>query len=128
MQYIRKCLKIIINARKAFLFLHEEPWMKKIGEENFDVPVGCLDGVEICDFVGTFILNKISPIMQEQNNVGLYRDDGLAIFRNFLRPNTERKKKKIIKIFKNFRLSIVVTTNYWSSSVKFRVHVRLQWF
>ena len=40
--------------------------------------------------------------MQEQNNVGLYRDDGLAIFRNLSQPNIERKKKEIIKIFKSF--------------------------
>ena len=30
--------------------------------------MGCLDGAEICDFVGTFIFNKTSAIMQEQNN------------------------------------------------------------
>ena len=30
--------------------------------------------------------------MQEQNNVGLYRDDGVGIFRNLLWPNIERKK------------------------------------
>ena len=49
--------------------------------------------------------------MQEQNNVGLYREDGLGIFRNLSRPNIERKKKEIIRIFKNFGLSITVTTN-----------------
>ena len=48
--------------------------------------------------------------MQEQNNVGLYRDDGLGIFRNLSRHNIERKKKEIIKIFKDFGLSINVTT------------------
>ena len=89
-----------MNTRKTLLFHHEEPWMKKNGEEHFDVPMGCHDGGEICKLVGAFILNKISPIMQEQNNVGLYRDDGLGIFRNLSRPNIERKKKEIIKIFK----------------------------
>ena len=59
--------------------------------------MGCHDGAEICKLVGTFILNKTSSIMQEQNNVGLYRDDGLGIFRNLLWPNAERKKKEIIK-------------------------------
>ena len=79
-------LNIIVNARKMLLFHHEEPWMKKNGEEDFDVPIGCHDGAEICELVSTFILNKITPIMQEQNSVGLYRDDGLGIFRNLSRP------------------------------------------
>ena len=42
---------------------------------------------------GTFILNKISPIMQKQNNVGLYKDDDLGILRNLSRLDIERKKK-----------------------------------
>ena len=49
--------------------------------------------------------------MQEQNNVGLYRDDGLGIFRNLSRPSIERRKKEIIKVIKSFRLSSTVRTN-----------------
>ena len=33
-------LNIIMNARKTLLFHHEQPWMKKNGEEDFDVPNG----------------------------------------------------------------------------------------
>ena len=54
--------------------------------------------------------------MQEQNNGGLYGDDDLDIFRNLSRPNTVRKKKEIIKIFKSFGLSIAVTTNVTSAN------------
>ena len=67
----------------------------------------CHDGAEICELVSTFILNKVSPIMQEQNNVGLYRDNGMGIFRNLSRPNIERKKEEIIKIFKIFGLQLM---------------------
>ena len=56
--------------------------------------MGCHDSAEICKLVGTIILNKISLIIQEQNNVGLYRDDGLGIYRNLLRPNIEKKRSK----------------------------------
>ena len=73
-----------MNARKMLFFHHEQPWMKKNREEDFDIPMGCHDGAEVCELVDTFILNKISSIMQEQNSVGLYRDDGLSIFRNLL--------------------------------------------
>ena len=78
--------------------------------------MGCHDAAKNCELVGTFILNKISPIMHEQNNVGLYRDDGLGMFRNLSRPNIERKKKEIIKISKSFGLSITVTTNVRSGN------------
>ena len=105
-----------MNARKTLLLRHEEPWMKKNEEDDFDVPMGCHNGVEIYEVVGTFILKKINPTMQEQNNVGLYRDDGLGIFRNMWRTNIERKKKEIIQMFKNFGLSITVTTNVISAN------------
>ena len=83
-----------MNTRKTSH--REKPWMKKNGEEDFDIPMGCHNGAEICEHVGTFIV-KISRIMQEQNNVGLYRDDGLGIFRNLFQPNIEKKKKRSLK-------------------------------
>ena len=67
--------------------------MKQNGEEDFDVPMKCHDGVEICELVGTIILNKINPIMQEHNTVGLYKDDGLGIFRILLQHISNKKKK-----------------------------------
>ena len=51
-----------MNARKTLLFHHEETWMKNKGEKDFDVPMGCHDGAEICELLGTFILNIINPI------------------------------------------------------------------
>ena len=75
---------------------------KKISTPQRDVMV-------VLKFVVTFILNKISPIMQEQNTVGLCRDYALGIFRNLSRPNIERKKKEIIRIFKKFGLPFTVT-------------------
>ena len=67
--------------------------MERIGEDDFDVPMGCYDGAEIFELVITFIFSKINAIIQEQNNVGLYRDDGLGMLINLSGPNTERKKK-----------------------------------
>ena len=45
-----------------------------------------------------------------KENIGLYRDDGLGISRNISRPEIERKKKDLIRIFKNHGLSITVKT------------------
>ena len=43
--------------------------------------------------------------------VGLYRDDGLAIVRNLSGSETERKRKAIIKLFKECSLKITIQTN-----------------
>ena len=35
-------------------------------------------------------------------NICLYRDDGLGVFPNIYKPEVERKKKQIVKIFKEW--------------------------
>ncbi len=40
--------------------------------------MGSYDGAEICELVGLFILNKLGQKFGKEN-IGLYRDDGLAI-------------------------------------------------
>ena len=50
--------KIIYRARKSLLFNEEGTWMKKDG--LFDVTMGAYDGAEVCELVGTFLLDKIS--------------------------------------------------------------------
>ena len=49
--------------------------------ENFYVPMGCYDGAESSELVGSFILNKLTSIVNKPD-IGLYRDDGLGIFYN----------------------------------------------
>ena len=43
--------------------------------------VGSYDGTEICELVGLFILNYLGKSFGKEN-IGLYRDDGLAIIKN----------------------------------------------
>ena len=69
----------IKHSRKTLLFHNKLPWEKKSGDPDFDVPMGCYDGAEICKLVGIFILNKVSNIM-DKNSIGLYRDDSLGMF------------------------------------------------
>ena len=61
--------------------------------------MGCLDGAEVCDLTDLYILRR--SIFENQNDVGLYRDDGLGILRNLSGPQIERVRKEIIKISKN---------------------------
>ena len=103
-------LSIIMQARKTLLFEGTTLWIKKSGDEDFDVTVGCFDGPEICKLVGTYIQSKLTNIMSK-GDVGLYRDDGLGIFRNISRLEIERKKKAIVQVFEKWGLSVVVDTN-----------------
>ena len=83
------------HARKSLLYNNSESWIKK-DSGLFDVTMGAYDGAEICELVGTFLLHKLS-LKYNKNKIGLYRNDGLAIFKNISGPKSE----KIKRIFKN---------------------------
>ena len=99
-----------MQLRQTLLFHDKQPWVKKTGTENLDVPMGCYDGAEVCELVGCYILNQLSTVMRKEL-VGLYRDDGLGIMKNMSGPEIERKQKQIIKIFKDCGLNIAIKTN-----------------
>ena len=88
-QHVTKKLKdieTIFHARKS---RHKgEPWIKK-QSKDFDVPIGSYDRAEVCELIGNFMLsligNKYNP-----NNIGQYRDDGLAVFKNTSGPKSEK--------------------------------------
>ena len=60
--------------------------------------------------IDLYLLHHLSGILGKEA-VGLYRDYGLAIFRNSPGPNTERLKKQIIQIFHQHDLKVVTDTN-----------------
>ena len=105
-----KDISIITQSRGTLLFNSKETWLKKAGNEELDVSLGCFDGAEVCELVGVFILHLLKTVMRKEN-VGLYRDDGLGILRNSSGPEIERKRKQIIQIFKTCGLNITVETN-----------------
>ena len=92
------------------MFNEKIPWVKKDGSEDFDVPMGCFDGEEVCELVGTFILNKLKNVFQN-NTFGLYRDDGLAVIKGLSGLEIERLKKHVVKTFKDCGLNITIETN-----------------
>ena len=102
-------INIIHHCRKSLLFSRDNGWIKNDGS-LFDVTMGSYDGGEVCELVGLFMLNLIAPLVGK-NNVGLYRDDGLAILENASGPESERIKKKIIKLFQQYGLNISADTN-----------------
>ena len=55
--------------------------------------MGCYGGADICELVGTYILNKLKNITNKEN-IGLYRDDRLGIFHNIPKTEIEKTKNK----------------------------------
>ena len=102
-------IDIIMHSRKALLFNNGTAWIKK-DNSSFDVTMGSYDGAEVCELVGLFILNGLCNIYGKES-IGLYRDDGLAVFKNTSGPQAERIRKNIIRHFKNHGLNITIQTN-----------------
>ena len=103
-------LDIIKQARATLLFHQGQPWIKQTDDNGFDVPMGSYDGAEVCELVGSYMLSKVNQVI-DNSDVGLYRDDGLGVLRNIGKPEIERRKKKIIQIFKSCGLGITIQTS-----------------
>ena len=98
---------IIMHAKTSFIIHKDQPWEKK-GASNFDVTMGSYDGAETCELVGSFLLSQLPKELE--HNIGLYRDDGLAITNSTSRA-TERIKQSICHIFKQNGLRITIEAN-----------------
>ena len=109
-------IKTIKHARKCFLVSQREYWMKKGSDSLFDVTMGSFDGAEICELVGILLLNELTNLLGREN-VGLYRDDGLAIMDKATGPRLDKMRKDIIALFQQHGLKITIDTNL--STVEF---------
>ena len=96
----------IFHTRKSHLYNEGEPWIKK-QSNNFDLTMGSYVEAEACELIGIFMLsliaNKYNP-----NNIGLYRDDGLEVFKNTSGPQSEKIKKTFQRMLKNKGLDIII--------------------
>ena len=104
-------VNIIMHARKSLLFDKDTPWVKRDSNKNlFDVTMGSFDGAEICELVGLFALSILTT-KYDTNKIGLYRDDGLAAFKNTTGAQADRIRKDITKLFRDLDLKITIETN-----------------
>ena len=72
--------------------------------------MGAFDGAEVCELVGIYLLSILATKCN-QENIGLYRDDGLAAVENLSGPQTERLKKDFQQVFNDNGLKIVIESN-----------------
>ena len=66
--------------------------------------MGGHDGAEVCELVGNYLLC-------EKKDIGLYRDDGLAVLKNKSGPESEKIKKSIQYIFRENELKKTIECN-----------------
>ncbi len=103
-------IEIILHSRKSLLFAKGKIWTKKNNQTSFDVTMGSFDGAEVCELVGLYILDTLAKKYKKEN-IGLYRDDGLAIFKNASGRAMDKIRKDIVETFKLLGLKITISTN-----------------
>ena len=94
----------------SLLFNNGKPWIKNNNSNLFNVTMGSYDGAEICELVGLFILNHQGKSFGKEN-IGLYRDDGLAIIKNKSARLADKTRKELHKAFEQFGLKITAESN-----------------
>jgi hypothetical protein len=97
---------IIAHTKQSLLYNINNTWRKK-NTTNFDVTMGSFDGAETCELIGLFMLSQLQDL---GINVGLYRDDGLAVCDKTPRQ-IEQIKKKMCHIFSSQKLKITIDAN-----------------
>lgn len=99
---------IIIHAKQTVVFNNQVPWKKRNADSKFDVTMGSFDGAESCELVVAYMLSILKP--KYGNRVGLYRDDGLAVFKE-TPQKIEKIKKEICRVFRENDLKVTIEAN-----------------
>ena len=57
-----KDIFIIMQSRRTLLFNNKEPCLRKSGNEEFDISMGCFDGAEVSKLVAVYILHLLRTV------------------------------------------------------------------
>ena len=97
---------IIFHAKKSLPLNSQHVWIKKKGR-LFAVTMGAFSGAQICEAVGNFLLYQLSTNCNKKRLV--YRNDGLAIFKNVSSSKAGKNKKDIQMRFNVNHLNMLYT-------------------
>ena len=101
--------RIIHHTRKSLHFNDQQTWIKR-DRGLLDVSMGAYDGGKVCDLVGNYLLYDLSKLY-EKNDIGLYKNSGMADFKNKSGPESEKIKKSIQSTFRENELKITIQYN-----------------
>ena len=96
--------EVIYHCRRSLLVGNSGSLWQKKDNNDFDVTMGSLDGAELAESVGLYLLHRLREV-DRSVAVGLYRDDGLGAVRGS-RRDVDRVRKKITAIMKEEGLAI----------------------
>ena len=99
-----------MHTRKSLLFDHQEAWREKNNSSLFDVTMSSFDGAEVCELVGLYIIYILTNRFNN-NDIGLYRDDGLAIFKIISPRKTDRIRKQLQNTLNKLMLKVTMQNN-----------------
>ena len=68
------------------------------------------NGAEVCVLAGLFMLNELSKKF-DKDNIGLYRDNGLSLFKNHNGHQNDKVWKEMIDLFKQHHLNLEIKCN-----------------
>ena len=85
---------LFYHTKKSFLFNNNQPWIKKQNSAR-DVTMGSYDGAETCELCDLYLLSLCTKVIPD---LGMYRDDGLAVVRCTERQR-EKLKQELSKVF-----------------------------
>ena len=108
-QIKREDFNIIQHTRKTLLYNKKIPWQNK-NTNLFDVAMGIYDGTESCEIVSLFLQNSLANEFGK-NNVGLYRDYGIAFFKNINGHRADKIRKEFHQVFKENKLPLEIECN-----------------
>ena len=69
---------ILFHARKNVLMDCEGNILEKISNPDFDVSMGSMDGAEIAELIGIYMISKLMMKFKKAL-FDIYRDDGLMV-------------------------------------------------
>ena len=126
-------IRLIYHCRKSLLFFNDEGLKKKDTDSSFDVTMDSFDGAELCELIGIYIQSLLTDSIEliTKENIGLYPDDGLILFRNINSQQTDRLRKILMLMFQQTlqKHAYVLSTNIFpvhTNLIKFLTETRLR--
>ena len=101
---------MIFHCHRSLLFHDNKSWIKKDSSGYFAVTMRSYNGAEVCVLAGLFMLNELSKKF-DKDNIGLYRDNGLSVFKNHNGHQNDKVWKEMIDLFKQHHLNLEIKCN-----------------
>ena len=104
-----------MTSCSTILFNNQKTWAKKNDGGLFDVTMGSFHGAELCELIGLHLLYDLSMNIGE-GNLGLYRDDGLAVIDASSKVSYKRIENVIKTIMDKHDLKITMDIGNYSTN------------